>query len=974
MVCRQKEKITNEKDKVPRLMNENSFSMHITNDKENSKDIATNSPFKSKNKKNVNKTMNNTAQDTSFYLENNPLISNNIILNDTNEKNILKINTKYSTNQNMDCSLLNENMIDNKNNNVYTKNLNKESIKNKVIKNKTYIEEHNVLKHIKIINNTSNELNLNSLDNKKIKVINKKESNSDNCFDKNNDIIPSFVKYENNNNNIISPKMNRNIQDENLSHVKKLNEENRHIDTIMLEHTSKNKKEENKKEENKKPQRENKSHNKIDKNDNLMHNVNKIKYTNNTDKTNRKGVSNSARNKNCSNNNTNNRSNSKVVMENKKKLTERSLNYEKIIKCNDDQLNYTCSSTDLNNKNKSMGQVSYKNFENEHLQYQKKYFYMENDYIKNNVNNSNVFIDNKHLNIETADDCALSNMNNNITDNASNNNNNKHSNVSNICNNFNNSTHDESYGKMTNTTHNVACDVINKNFSNRTENDLSNYTNNSVSNYTNNSVSNCTNNSVSNCTNNSVSNCTNNSLSNCTNNSVSNCTNSNVSNCTNNSVSNCTNSNVSNDIQIQNNDKCDVTDVSKTKNNADNWWWHETEQSSNLWDLLKNNLKNVFSKNYDTIYTSVDENNQSSKNNEKEKTLGLLLEKTTKTKNEKQFPLSHDTYVKCLNFLTAENILKCELLNKLTSEVINNRVNVFTYVKHLDLNKNWSHLPIYKRQYYLHQMKNVKHIKTSENIYATNGIYIHEVAAIIFQNVNNLKTLELLSPQYVMNDNTPRHEPFALQPCVFKKLERFTIIGCQTLEWLHIFRNCKFPLLKKFEVCCYPLHHDHWVWNFIFDFTILGLQGLYNILYTMENLRKLIIGFDVLFDNTDGFIYNPLESHRNVLQEYNIINISNTYTNSLTVPPAIGLPSRKFKSYRGKLCEEDFSDIFTIAYYMSRKSGKLKRVLIKYRDSNELRDNDADNDETINEFISDARNVASDYYKYVINWFRLGSD
>ncbi|ANQ09998.1 Uncharacterized protein PCOAH_00043740 [Plasmodium coatneyi] len=417
--------------------------------------------------------------------------------------------------------------------------------------------------------------------------------------------------------------------------------------------------------------------------------------------------------------------------------------------------------------------------------------------------------------------------------------------------------------------------------------------------------------------------------------------------------------------------------------NLDEGEWIEIEEPLNFWDALKNNFKNVFlvkSEGEDppggdpALEIAPGVGNEANRTN----SLNRIETSTALTEGDdppnivpgREFPLSPDVYVKCLNFLSAEKILECELLNKLSSYVINNRINVFTHVKKLTLDERWSHIPIYKRQFYLHQMKNIKHMNTSEKIYSGNGMYIHEVAAIIFQNVSNLKTLELLSPEYCMNDNTPRHEPFALSPSVFSKLEKLTIIGCQTMEWLHILRNCSFPLLKKLEVCYYPLHHDHWVWKFIFDFTLLGLQGLFKILYTMENLQKLSIGFDVLFDNIEGYLYNPLESHRNVLQEFNFVTNNQRYTNALSAPPANGNPSRKFKSYRGRICEEDFSDIFTIAYYISGKCGKLKRIMIKYRDSYDSYEDELDNDETLNEFISEATNTASSYYNYVLNWFR----
>ncbi|KYN96317.1 hypothetical protein PGSY75_1473400 [Plasmodium gaboni] len=459
------------------------------------------------------------------------------------------------------------------------------------------------------------------------------------------------------------------------------------------------------------------------------------------------------------------------------------------------------------------------------------------------------------------------------------------------------------------------------------------------------------------------------------------------------------------------------------KKSFDEKEWVQINESPNFWDSLKNNLRNVFlMKTEDDNYIkkedkvkkvnddankkdkdsenvlsgiekdnkmicetkiidnnkikkkNVDNNNNNNIKNIIDNNNNNCVDVSRPSRDNGSFPFPADIYVRCLNFLKLENILKCELLNKMSCHVINNSMGVFTYIRKLNLDEKWSILPIYKRQFYLHQMRNIRHLNTSEKIYVENGMYIHEVAAIIYQNLSSLKTIELLSPEYFMNDNTPRHEPFSLYPSVFERLEKLTIIGCQTLEWLHIFRNCSFPLLKKFEVCYYPLHHDHWYWNFVFDFTQLGLQGLYKILYTMENLQKLIIGFDVWFDNLEGQIYNPLESHRNELQEYRIINNNRNerYNNisSLSIPPANGYPTRTFKSYRGKLCEEDFSDIFTIAYYMSGKCGKLTRIMIKYRDSNEYYEDEIGKDEVVNELISEASNTASTYYNYVLNWFR----
>ncbi|EUR62099.1 hypothetical protein PFBG_05814 [Plasmodium falciparum 7G8] len=456
-------------------------------------------------------------------------------------------------------------------------------------------------------------------------------------------------------------------------------------------------------------------------------------------------------------------------------------------------------------------------------------------------------------------------------------------------------------------------------------------------------------------------------------------------------------SNIKKDDEVKMND--DETKKDKSRENVlcglekDNKMRSQTKSvSNNNKSVDNNNNKCVENNNYQCVDKNnnkcVDNNNNECVDNNNNKSVennnNQCVDNNKNVYNnrascdERSFPFPVDVYVKCLHFLKLETILKCELLNKMSCDIINNRVGVFTYIRKLNLDEKWSSIPIYKRQFYLHQMRNIRHLTTSEKIYVENGMYIHEVAAIIYQNLSSLKTIELLSPEYFMNDNTPRHEPFSLYPSVFEKLEKLTIIGCQTLEWLHIFRNCSFPLLKKFEVCYYPLHHDHWYWNFVFDFTQLGLQGLYKILYTMENLQKLIIGFDVWFDNLEGHIYNPLESHRNELQEYRIINNNRNerYNNisSLSIPPANGYPSRIFKSYRGKLCEEDYSDIFTIAYYMSGKCGKLTRIMIKYRDSYEYYDDEIGKDEVVNELISEASNTASTYYNYVLNWFRSADE
>lgn len=415
--------------------------------------------------------------------------------------------------------------------------------------------------------------------------------------------------------------------------------------------------------------------------------------------------------------------------------------------------------------------------------------------------------------------------------------------------------------------------------------------------------------------------------------------------------------------------------------------WVEITETSEFWNSLTNNFKHAFQINNENhVYKT-----EIKQKSEKTDTDGISMEeqsimekeeagktgncKVTSEKNKKEYALSMDVLVNCLHFLPADKIMECEILNKLTSELINTRPVVFKYIKNLNLNEKWAKLSIFKRQFYLHQMKHIRHLKVSESVFSENGMYIHEVAAVIFQNTSTLKSLELLSPELHSSDNTPRHEPFAFCACSFPNLEKLTIIGCQTLEWLHILRNATFPSLKKFEVCYYPIANDIKHWKENFDFTILGVQGLYRTLYTMQSLQRVTIGFDVLFDNADGEIENPLGSRRNTLEPYSVIRTSRgTTTNggadTTAIPPANGYPSRRFRSYRGKLCEEDYSDIFSIAYFIAGKYGKLKRIMIKYRNAYAVQEDDNARIESLNEFVSGAANTAAVCYNYVINWFR----
>lgn len=412
--------------------------------------------------------------------------------------------------------------------------------------------------------------------------------------------------------------------------------------------------------------------------------------------------------------------------------------------------------------------------------------------------------------------------------------------------------------------------------------------------------------------------------------------------------------------------------------------WIEIGEVSLFWDSLKANFKNAFQRNgknetnalekEDKLKTEdfMEHASQKHINGNDEMKQELEAVKTLMKKNNNIFPLSTDTLVRCLQFLSADKILECEVLNKLTRKVINTRSAVFKYVKSVTLNEKWAQLPIFRRQYYLRQMKRVRQLKISDKAFFGNGMYIHEAAALIFQNAPHLKSLEILSPEIHSSDNAPRHDPFAFSACCFKKLEKLTIIGCQTLEWLHIFRNASFPSLKKFEVCYYPVAIDNNYWEHNFDFTILGVQGLYKLLYTMESLQRVTIGFDVLFDKVDAETEYPIGSRRNLAESYNIVRTEavSVMSGTTIVPPAHGYPSRRFKSYRGRLCEEDYSDIFSITYFIAGKYGTLKRIMIKYRNSYEIAEDENETADSINEFVTGAANTASVCYNYVINWFR----
>ncbi|SBS86242.1 hypothetical protein, conserved [Plasmodium ovale curtisi] len=970
MASRQKEKVKSEAIKTPKLGEKIACSIEGTHKDKIRLVSCEEGNVDDKNRKSVNKIVNNSEKDILLSLKNREIASKNRVLNDTVEEDFFNNNTKHSLKTKFKNFSLNENLVEHKNKCI-------DKSKEKILANRTikekFLRKYNIFPNNKSLCNISEKVSINH-SKKEDKALGERRNHDDfPCSDQN--LISPVEGQRNSSYKVSIEKAHRNSKEGiKLCHSKYFKELNKkkYKGISRLESTSTNA------DNYKEPlQRSENFHYTLN---DSMHALNAVetKYTD--------------REKNADYgpiHTDSSMSNNWRTMEKEEKIANSSSYAENIIRCNDEQLKKSIHKSEWNNKISKMDTSSHKYHEKECFKYHRNYYSINSDNIKNIINN-NVHNDRKHGNGGISNESANVERKDSITQDGSSKN-------SDMCNDANGDT--RSYAN--DDTRSYANDDTRSD----PNGDMSSYQNSSRDTY--NDVTSCTQGETTGGVSSDISNDISSGISTDINNDISGDGYSDLNGRRGNSVKG--------EVCIKQSIRGDVSDTVEKRENFSDRSWIEIEQSFNFWDVLKNNFKNVFLINSEETDLNNEEKVEMDQNgNNEEQNINCSDEKSkcddekskcddekskghdeisnrgmeergerhagvtkageAKDRGTRVFPLSRDIYVKCLNFLSAEKILECELINKLTSDVINNRVNVFTCIKKLNLDEKWSNLPIYKRQYYLHQMKHLKHINTSEKIYSGNGMYIHEVAAIIFQNVSNLKTLELLSPEYVMNDNTPRHEPFALCPSVFKKLEKLTIIGCQTLEWLHIFRNCSFPLLKKFEVCYYPLHHDHWVWKFIFDFTILGLQGLYKMLYTMENLLKLTIGFDVLFDNVEGYIYNPIESHRNTLDEFNLINHNQRFSNSISVPPANGYPSRKYKSYRGRLCEEDFSDIFTIAYYIIQKRKKLMRIMIKYRDSYDPYDDAIDNDEMLNEFISEATNTASTYCNYVLNWFRSSDE
>ncbi|SBT42006.1 conserved Plasmodium protein, unknown function [Plasmodium ovale wallikeri] len=1005
MASRQKEKVKSEAIKTSKLGEKIACSIEGTHKDKIRLVSCEEGNVDDKNGKSVNKTVNNSEKDVLLSLKNREISSKDRVLNDTVEEDFFNNNTKHSLKTKFKNFSLNENLVEYKNKCIDKSN--EKILANSTIKEK-FLRKYNILPNNKSLCNIPEKVSINNSEMEDKALGERRNHNDFPCSDQN--LISPVVVQRNSSYKVSTEKAHRNSKEGiKLCHSKYFKELNKkkYKGIARLESTSTNA--DNYKEP-------------LQQSENFHYALNKSMHATNaveTKYTDRK------KNADCGSMHTDSHmSNNRRTMEKEEKVANSSSYAESIIRCNDEQLKRSIHKSEWKNKISKMDKSSHKYHEKECFKYHRNYYSINSDNIKNIINN-NVRNDRKHGNGGISNECAnVERKDSIITQDGSSKN-------SGMCNDANGDTlsyaNDDtrsdpngdmsSYQSSSRDTYNDITSCARGGTTGGVSSDISNDINSGISTDINNDTSGDGYGDLNGRSGNSVKGEA--SIKQSSRGDVSdtvekkenfsdggwieieqpfNFWDALKNNFKNVFLINSEETDLNNEEKVEmdqhgNNEEQNIN-CSDEKSKGDDEKSKCDDEKSKC-DDEKSKCDDEKSKCNDEKSMCNDEkskcndeksmcNDEKSKCNDEqskqgmeklgERHAGVTKAGDTKDRGSRGFPLSRDIYVKCLNFLSAEKILECELLNKLTSDVINNRVNVFTYIKKLYLDEKWSNLPIYKRQYYLHQMKHLKHINTSEKIYSGNGMYIHEVAAIIFQNVSNLKTLELLSPEYVMNDNTPRHEPFALCPSVFKKLEKLTIIGCQTLEWLHIFRNCSFPLLKKFEVCYYPLHHDHWVWKFIFDFTVLGLQGLYKMLYTMENLLKLTIGFDVLFDNVEGYIYNPIESHRNTLDEFNLINHNQRFSNSISVPPANGYPSRKYKSYRGRLCEEDFSDIFTIAYYIIEKRKKLMRIMIKYRDSYDPYDDDIDNDEMLNEFISEATNTASTYYNYVLNWFRSSDE
>lgn len=164
-------------------------------------------------------------------------------------------------------------------------------------------------------------------------------------------------------------------------------------------------------------------------------------------------------------------------------------------------------------------------------------------------------------------------------------------------------------------------------------------------------------------------------------------------------------------------------------------------------------------------------------------------------------------------FLSSEDILLVGRVCRVLREAVHEIPGAFASTRHLAVDRTWVALGRLRRQRAFLQMRQLHHLRISPDVFGDGGVSLMEVAALVARNSWTLKSIFLASPDTPLKDYTPSHAPFAFRPLSFGRLLRFTIAGCQAFEWLHIFCNCAFPQLERFELVHYPLPPEHWSWK-----------------------------------------------------------------------------------------------------------------------------------------------------------------
>lgn len=348
------------------------------------------------------------------------------------------------------------------------------------------------------------------------------------------------------------------------------------------------------------------------------------------------------------------------------------------------------------------------------------------------------------------------------------------------------------------------------------------------------------------------------------------------------------------------------------------------------------------------------------------------------------FPLPSDCLIRLLCFLTFDEIMKTQILCKYFRTTVRSVFGTFGSCKTLVINGKWSKLPPQEREFYMRQMSELRYLTVCAEAFMNNGMTIHEVSSLVAQNVRTLRSLQLFSPENPMKDSTLKHEPFEFVPLQFPRLTKLSMAGCQVLEWLHILGNCDFLSVERFEVSYYPLPHDHWSWTVAHDFTKQGIQGLHKILDTMSSLERLTVGFDLWFESSalvappaaftsrrepPVLLFNFDENENGEILDLlnqpdgQILPSVNSDEETINLPPVGGYG--QLQSYRGRLSEEDYSDIFSIALVRGGGTGSLKRVVMKYR-MNETKVSDSEQLNPVVDFFEAAGSFIARYINDVI--------